>query len=144
MSSSRIISFNLAFVIFMCYYPLVEKEVSINSYSMFKGILIFILGQTFAWFSINLQFMSEWWKERPVFTALVFSFPVGLMFLYGTKWIVQDAGYYWASRIIGFSISTIIYSILTWFFLGESFLETKTLICLVLSIIIVCIQVFWR
>jgi len=111
---------------------------------MFKGILIFILGQTFAWFSINLQFMSEWWKERPVFTALVFSFPVGLMFLYGTKWIVQDAGYYWASRIIGFSISTIIYSILTWFFLGESFLETKTLICLVLSIIIVCIQVFWR
>lgn len=111
---------------------------------MIKGILIFILGQTLAWFNLNLQFMSDWWKERPVFTILVFSFPIGVMFLYGTKWVVEDAGYYWASRIIGFSIGTVVYSVLTWLLLGESFLETKTLICLVLSVIIICIQVFWR
>jgi hypothetical protein len=111
---------------------------------MFKGILIFIIAQVLAWFNLNLQFMSDWWKERPILTILVFSFPIGVMFLYGTKWIVEDAGYYWASRIIGFSIATIVYSSLTWLLLGESFLETKTLICLILSVIIICIQVFWR
>ena len=61
---------------------------------MIKGILIFILGQTLAWFNLNLQFMNDWWRERPVFTILVFSFPIGVMFLYGTKWVVEDAGYY--------------------------------------------------
>lgn len=111
---------------------------------MFKGVLIFILGNILAWFSLHLQFLSEWWKDNPLFTVFVFSVPIGYLFLIGTRIIVESAGYFWASRIIGFSISTIVYSVLTWIVLKESFLEPKTLICLFLSIIILCIQVFWK
>jgi|TARA_R110001583_G_scaffold31790_3_gene108506 hypothetical protein len=111
---------------------------------MLKGILIFILGNILAWFSLHLQFLSEWWRENPLFTVILFSMPIGFLFLTGTRILVESAGYFWASRIIGFSISTIIYSVLTWIVLKESFLEPKTLICLFLSIIILCIQVFWK
>ena len=115
-------------ILFSLYKAL---KVLINSYFMLKGILIFILGNILAWFSLHLQFLSEWWRENPLFTVILFSMPIGFLFLTGT-------------RIIGFSISTIIYSVLTWIVLKESFLEPKTLICLFLSIIILCIQVFWK
>ena len=111
---------------------------------MAKGIILFIVANIAAWFNLHLQFLSKWWADRPVFTILVFSFPIGYAFLIGTKYIVEDVGYYWASRLIGFSISTVIYAIFTWIILKESIFEPKTLVSLGLCCIIVAIQVLWE
>tara|TARA_R110000824_G_scaffold197409_20_gene380926 strand:+ start:794 stop:1132 length:339 start_codon:yes stop_codon:yes gene_type:complete len=111
---------------------------------MTKGIILFILANILGWFNIHLQFMHKWWAERPVTTILIFSFPVGYLFLMGTKYIVGSTGVYWSSRLIGFSIATTIYAILTWVILKESFFEIKTLTCLSLCCVVLIIQVFWK
>ena len=111
---------------------------------MYKGIFLFIIANIMGWFNMNLQFISKWWASRPLFTTIIFAFPIGLLFLFGTKYIVEGAETYWSSRLIGFSISTIIYAIFTWIILKESFLEPRTLVSLSLCGVIVSIQILWK
>ena len=42
------------------------------------GSLMLLLGQVFAWFLNNSQFVWDWWKDKPIFTAAIWAFPVSL------------------------------------------------------------------
>jgi hypothetical protein len=111
---------------------------------MYKGILIYILANSIGWFNLHLQFLSKWWADRPILTVFLFSFPIGYLFIIGTRYIVDGAGYYWASKLVGFSVSTIVYAFFTWLILKESFLEPKTLTCLSLCCVVIAIQIIWK
>jgi multidrug transporter EmrE-like cation transporter len=52
-------------------------------------------------------------------------------------------GEIWPSRLIGFSIGAIVFTILSWSVFGET-LTLKTLACLVLALGILLIQFFWK
>ena len=57
--------------------------------------------------------------------------------------VAEYDGELWPSRLIGFGIGTIIFTILSYIFFKEP-LSTKTLVCLGLSFAIVAIQIFWK
>ena len=65
--------------------------------------------------------------------------PISFAFYYSTRLYYEHFNYYWAVRPIGFGLTTIVFGIMTWLFLGEV-PNTKTLICIVLSIVIILIQ----
>tara|TARA_Y100001937_G_C7112104_1_gene328155 strand:- start:686 stop:1021 length:336 start_codon:yes stop_codon:yes gene_type:complete len=98
------------------------------------------LGHILIWFQSNGQLLWKAFRENPLLISL-FGVPFSLMFIQATK-----IGYeifnenLWPVRIIGFTVGTIVFSFMTYFFLGEA-ISIKTGICLVLCIIIILVQV---
>ncbi len=107
------------------------------------GICLFAVGQVFAWFQLNYQIMSEWWKGRPLLSALVFGIPASVCFWYAWKNIYDETSAAWSARFIGSSTGYLIFPVLTWYLLNESMFTAKTIICLILAVLIILIQVFY-
>lgn len=114
------------------------------TFNIFMGVLLFILGHTFAWFQLNSQFVWDWWRDRPLVAVGLYSIPVGLCFWYATRLIVDDTGAVWTSRFLGFASSYFVFPVLTWYLLNESMLTAKTMVCVFLSFLIIGVQIFWR
>tara|TARA_B100001057_G_scaffold184071_1_gene184729 strand:+ start:2097 stop:2441 length:345 start_codon:yes stop_codon:yes gene_type:complete len=112
--------------------------------SLFFGILCFLLAQVIIWFQTNAQFLNTWAKDNPWTLSLVGGTLISILFIKGTA---NVAGFYdgliWPSRIISFATGILSFAFLTWWILKEP-LTMKTIVCLVLSFIIVGIQIFWK
>ena len=110
---------------------------------MCLGILLFIVGQIFGWYQLNLQKMYDWWSDKPLLSAILVGVPTSVLFWYGWKHISEATNSVWTARFIGSSAGFVVFPILTWFVLGESMFTAKTMICLGLSILIILIQIFY-
>tara|TARA_A100001391_G_C5040796_1_gene270824 strand:+ start:1032 stop:1367 length:336 start_codon:yes stop_codon:yes gene_type:complete len=111
---------------------------------MLYGVLLFMLANILAWFQFNSQFVWSWFQDKPVITCAIFSLPMSILFWHAIKYIVDDTGELWTSKLVGFGVSNIIFGIMTWFFLNESMFSQKTLISLFLACLIIAIQIFWK
>jgi len=111
--------------------------------SLFLGILLFTIGQTAVWFQTNGQFISPWMKNNPMVMAFL-GVPISFAYIFATAYVVEYyEGDLWPSRLIGFAAGIVSFSFLTYMYMGEG-LSLKTLITLILAIIIVLIQVFYK
>jgi phosphatidylserine synthase len=111
--------------------------------SLFLGIFLFIVGQIAVWFQTNGQFISPWMKNNPIMMAFI-GVPISFAYIFATTYIVEYyEGDLWPSRLIGFAAGIVSFSFLTYIYMGEG-LSLKTLITLILAIIIVLIQVFYK
>ena len=95
------------------------------------------------WFSTNLQLIEGQQDSKSLFIAVILAIPISVLAYYATRFgylaFEQSA---WAIRFFGFAISYFVFPILTWWLLGESMLNFKTLICVLLSFLIIAIQIF--
>lgn len=106
--------------------------------------LLFTLMHILVWFSTNLQFVKGFESSKSLLIALALSLPITLCAFYATRTAyIAMSDSLWSVRFIGFGMSYLVFPILTWAVLGESMFTMKTLLCIFLSIIIVCIQVFF-
>jgi hypothetical protein len=115
-----------------------------NFHNVILGALLFVIGQTLVWFMNNSQFAWEWWKDKPVITCLIYSFPVSILFWYGSKYSYAGLGGAWGARLLGFGVSYLTFPILTYLILKESMFTPKTMACVFLSFCIIGIQIFWK
>jgi len=107
------------------------------------GILFFLLAHAAAFFQLNGQFKWARFAKHEWALALCAP-PMSLFSIRGTKYTVQYMdGVLWPSRFIGFGVGIIIYAILVNLVFGEG-LNTKTIISISLSLILICIQAFWK
>jgi hypothetical protein len=106
-------------------------------------IALFIIGNVLAWFQANSQFLWKWWYDHPITTVLIYSVPTALTFYFGWRYAVEATNSLWSARMIGFGISIVVFGIMSYLLKGEG-INTKTAICLLLSLIIVLIQVLWK
>ena len=113
-------------------------------YNILLGSVFLLIGQVLVWFLNNSQFAWDWWKDKPVLTCLIYSFPASLFFWYGSKYSYAGLGDAWGSRLLGVGLSYITFPILTYVLLNESMLTPKTMICVILSIAIVLVQVYFK
>jgi|ETNvirenome_6_85_1030632.scaffolds.fasta_scaffold49800_2 hypothetical protein len=112
------------------------------NHTLLFALLLLLVGNIFTWFQINLQFMSNWWSERPIFTILLFS-PCGAFFYYGWRFLVQHFdGSLWPPRLVSFGVGVIVFAVLTYIVKGEV-IDKKTIVCLILSIIIILTQTLY-
>ena len=98
---------------------------------------ISLLGHIWAWFHMQGQFKYEW--ARSLWWIGFGGVPISFAFYYGTRWYYEYFGNYWYVRPIGFGMATLIFGILTWLILDE-LPDTRTIICLCLSVIIIILQ----
>jgi hypothetical protein len=122
------------------------------------GCLLLLLSQTLVWFQIYGPLKIESLKNNHLFIYGV-AIPITFFFYHGVRmttetfggsmWVSRFiafstfGGSMWVSRFIAFSMGIISFTILTWYFNGEG-ITLKTGITLLLSIIIVSIQIFWK
>ena len=107
------------------------------------GCLLLFLAQISVWFQIYGPLKIEALKNNHLFIYGV-AIPITFFFYYGVK-ITTEAfdGSMWVSRFIAFSMGIVSFTMLTWYFNGEG-ITLKTGTTLLLSIIIVSIQIFWK
>lgn len=106
-------------------------------------LLFYGLTQLLTYFQINGQFLSEWCKNHPLSLSLL-GIPISYGFIIATKYgfdAFDDT--LWPGRLIGFSIGIILFAFCTYVFFGEG-LNAKTITTLVLSMVIISIQIFWK
>jgi hypothetical protein len=88
--------------------------------------------------------MWPWCKKNPLLIAIIGGSTISYIFIEATRLIAEHYdGQLWPGRFIGFTMGMISFSILTYFMMDEA-LNAKTLICLILSFIIICVQIFWK
>lgn len=107
------------------------------------AFILVIVSQILAYLQLQSQFFSNWAKQNPIIIAM-FGFPISILLIYFTKYCsIAFDGQTWPGRLIGFSVGAIVFALLSHYMLNEQF-NTKTLICLVLSFLILIIQIFWK
>ena len=104
---------------------------------LFLAFLLSVIGNIIAWFHMQGQFKYEWAKSW--WWIILGGIPISVFFYFSTRWMYEYFGNYWYVRPIGFGLSTIIFGTMTWLILHEV-PDTKTIISLFLSIIIVILQ----
>ena len=111
--------------------------------NLLYGIFFFILAHIGAFIQLNGQFKWDWFVKNEWVVAAC-GFFLSFFYIWGTKYTVAGMdGLLWPTRFIGFGIGIIIYAIMVSYYFGEGF-STKTVISIALSLILICIQAFWK
>jgi hypothetical protein len=114
-----------------------------NINNLLIGIIFGFLAQILTFFQLQGQMKFEWVKENYWLTALA-GIPISMLFMYSVKnMVIAFNGEMWPSRLFGFSIGAIVFTILSWLVFSEP-LTTKTYVCLFLALLILLIQLFWK
>ena len=79
-------------------------------------IPMFIVGHMLVWTQSNGQFKWDFFKNNLWFTCLM-GIPLSYIFITATKLGYEFFGNLWPLRIIGFSIGTIVFSFMTFYFM---------------------------
>jgi len=113
------------------------------SKALLYTILIFFITQSAVRFQTNGQFISEWCNNNPFILSL-FGIPISLGYIYATKYaFIAFDDLLWPGRLLGFALGIISFTILTNYFMGEG-ITPKVIVSLLLAILLVLIQAFWK
>ena len=83
-------------------------------------------------------------KSHPIFLSVVLGIPISYLYILASQQIYQALnGNMWPMRLIAFTMGILVFSVLTWIHFNQG-ITLKTLISLLLAIVIVLIQVFWK
>jgi len=88
------------------------------------------------------QFKWDFFKNN-VWLIILSGLPITLMYYYSTRFGVDGFGNTWSLRIIQFVMGIVVFWALNTYFLNEQ-LNMKNGISLLLCIVIVLIQAFWK
>ncbi len=104
-------------------------------------IVLLLLAQILIWFGSNAQLVDGWDKSKALYLSLLLAAPTAVVVFYGTRYGFAAMGTLWSVRLLAFGLSYLVFPILTWILLDESPFNTKTMICISLSMLIVFIQI---
>lgn len=108
------------------------------------GLILMVSGQILIWYQTNGQFIWESFKRNPLLLSVVGGTVISYLFISSTHYFVKHFdGLLWPGRLIGFGVGILVFTYMTWNYMGES-VTLKTGISLVLAFILVGIQVFWK
>lgn len=111
--------------------------------SFVSGVLWGIIGQVLSF--IQLQGSIKWgWTPKYELLLMLLGLPISWAFMKSVQsFISAFDGQSWPSRLLGFGIGVIVFSILSWMLFKEG-ITLKTSICLILSLGIILVQVLWK
>jgi hypothetical protein len=115
----------------------------ININNLLVGILVGFFAQVLTFFQLQGQLKYNCIRDNYWLTVMA-GIPISMLFMYSVKnMITAFNGEMWPSRLIGFSIGAMVFTLLSWKVFDEP-LTTKTFVCLFLAFLILLIQLFWK
>jgi hypothetical protein len=106
------------------------------------GLLLMALAQIISFIQLQGQMAWKFPRENP-YVMMLLGLPISLIFIKTTKMFNEIYDANWPSRLIGFGVGVIIFTIMSWLIFHEH-PTPKTLTCLGLASIIVILQIFWK
>ena len=107
------------------------------------GILWGLAAQITTFIQLQGQLKYQWMKDY-TWVVVLMGIPISFMFMQSVKnFVVGFNGEIWPSRLIGFGIGVIVFTVMSEILFKEP-LTTKTGLCLILGLCIIAIQVFWK
>jgi hypothetical protein len=111
--------------------------------NLFWGIFWGTIAQILIFLQIQGSLKYQFLQDHK-FWVLMMGAPISWIFMASVKNLVAwGDGQIWPSRLIGFSIGIIVFSVLSIILFGEG-VTLKTGVCLFLSALILGIQIFWK
>ena len=111
--------------------------------NLLKGFVYGLLAQILTFFQLQGQMKIEWFKNNTFLVACM-GVPISLLFMNSVKnFVTAYNGQLWPSRLIGFGIGVIVFTIMSNYMFKEP-LTPKTLTCLSLGFCIILIQILWK
>lgn len=108
------------------------------------GLFFLIIAQIITWYGTNGQFMWGWFKNNPLLASIAFGTSSCYFFILATKYsVLFFDNNVWPVRILSFCVGIISFAIMSSIIMNEH-LTLKTIVCLILSFIIMLIQVLWK
>ena len=107
------------------------------------GILYGILGQIGSYMQLQGA-MKLGWYPKYFWPMMLLSVPISLTYVKSIEhFVAAFNGEIWPSRLIGFGLGILTFSILSYYMFKEPF-SLKTLVCIGLGITIILIQILWK
>lgn len=107
------------------------------------GIIWGVLAQVATFLQLQGQLKFEWMKQHTWIVVLM-GIPISFMFMQSVKnFVLAFGGEIWPSRLLGFGIGVIIFTIMSELMFKEPF-TLKTGVCLFLGLLIILTQLFWK
>jgi len=107
------------------------------------GMILGAIAQMLTFLQLQGQYKYEWVKNNFIWMSLL-GIPISLLFMFSVRHLVAaDDGELWPSRLIGYGIGVIVFIAMSKLWFDEP-VSLKTSICLILSIAIILIQLFWK
>jgi hypothetical protein len=107
------------------------------------GLLYGVLAQVITFIQLQGQFKYEWMKSNTFIMSLI-GVPLSYLYILSVKHMVAHFdGNMWPSRLLGFSVGAVVFTIMSQWWFNEPF-TVKTGICLFLAFCIMMIQIFWK
>ena len=111
--------------------------------NIFYGILYGLIAQVITFLQLQGQMKYDVLKNN-TWLLLIMGIPISFLFIQSVKhFVLAFDGQIWPSRILGFGIGVIVFSIMSQILFKEQ-LTVKTIICLLLGLAIILVQVFWK
>ena len=103
----------------------------------------FLIVHGLVWFSTNLQLIKGFDPNKAFLWCIALAIPTSISAYLVTKISYDYFESAWSVRLVGHGMSYLVFPALTWILLNESPFQTKTMLCIVLSLMIICIQIFY-
>ncbi len=110
---------------------------------LIEGILWAVGAQIISFYQMQGQYLWEFAKKN-IWFAVLLGMPISFMFIKSVQaFVTAYDGQIWPSRLIGFGVGVIIFTILSQLLFSEG-LSLKTISCLILGLGIIFIQIYWK
>jgi hypothetical protein len=107
------------------------------------GVFLFTIAHILTFYQLNGQFIWKWFQKNE-WVIILSGVILSVFYIWGTKYTVSGTGnLLWPARFVGFGVGMVIYSILVNHHFNEG-INSKTIISLILCVILICIQIFWK
>ena len=107
------------------------------------GVLYGVIAQILTFLQLQGNIKYGWFQKYPVIMLLA-AMPISYLFIKSVEnFVAAYNGEIWPSRLIGFGIGVIIFTLMSKIMFGEPF-TSKTAVCLALGTAIVLIQILWK
>lgn len=111
--------------------------------NLLKGFIYGLIAQIVTFLQLQGQLRYSILKNNTWFVVLL-GLPISYLFMISVRYFVAAYdGQIWPSRLIGFGIGVVVFSLMSHWLFKEPF-TLKTLICLGLGSLIVLIQILWK
>jgi len=107
------------------------------------GFIYMFIAQVGTFLQLQGSAKYNWYSKYPILILLC-GIPLSWLYIQSVRNLtLAFNGEMWPNRIIGFGTGAIIFGFLSYFLFKEP-INSKTLLCLFLSLLIICIQIFMK
>jgi hypothetical protein len=107
------------------------------------GIIYGLLGQIGSFMQLQGA-MKFGWYQKYLWLVLLISIPLSWFYIKSVEYFIAAFnGQLWPSRLIGFGLGIVVFSIMSHYLFKEPF-TPKTIVCIGLGLTIIAIQILWK